>query len=335
MKTNLLTFCLAVLSVVCFMACGNNVKINKKGNTVSDCDTLIQHSQLEVIKVVDEELDWNKWLQSNRKEYIYLLDAIPEEHERTIDDLLTIFFCGDNKLKNNLEMIQSVLNKFYFVDKTEDKVQQYKNLEVQIDSLLNFEVEMDSYQVRCKSALARLMYEFKIKTYEEKLLTSINDTEVRQLLENDILAWRKYLDATSDAFGTIVLGNEGCYLKHVFWNNYDFDIMKNRYHLLVYMYLKDKQVLGVNKRGEWNDVVHEYDMLPSKIKNEVDSNMYDSYQELIDAIENDKNCFKEFMNVHSALAEKMGVDDNGYLMHFKKQAIKNFFNYNRVKAIRF
>ena len=147
--------------------------------------------------------------------------------------------------------------------------------------------------------------------------------------------WRKYLDATSDAFGTIVLGNEGYYLKHVFWNNYDFDIMKNRYHSLVYMYLKDKQVLGVNKRGEWNDVVHEYDMLPSKIKNEVDSNMYDSYQELINAIENDKNCFKEFMNVHSALAEKMGVDDNGYLMHFKKQAIKNFFNYNRVKAIRF
>lgn len=232
---------LVLLSSLFIIGCDNRRPINQ--------DTAIYTNQ--------EISTWEQWFRDNHRNYVHLFgnnSIYPRQHNDAINDLLTLFYNGNDTLRHDYRMISWRLDEFYPIDDDgEDEFVQYQNLEMQIDSLLNFNTELD-YLVRRKSALTRLMYEFRIKMYEDRLAGSMSK-EAQALFEEERKAWHEYYEATSDAYGINILRKESYYLKYVFWNNYDFDIMSHRLQSLLLctsrnLYYWPIQKMVIGKR--WN-----------------------------------------------------------------------------------
>ncbi len=276
---------------------------------------------------------WDTWFKENNKCYIYYFNETKEKYTRTINDLLSLFYNGNDSLKSNYRMIEWRLNKFYpIIDDASNELKKYNNIEKQIDSLLNFEVEKDGYQVRHKSALTRFLYEFRLKMLEEKLRNSIEDAEIKLLLDKEIKLWYQYSNATSDAFEKIVLRKYNYNLKAVFWNNYDFDIMNHRINSLLYLYFKDSLTHKSNCTYDWKNVESSYRQIQKSIKLENDSDYEYSYEEQKKSLSDDKNSFIRFMDVHSMLLKKLGLDDNGYMLDLKVLVLDKFLDgYNTLR----
>ena len=281
--------------------------------------------------------EWETWLKQNNKYDICLYGAVPAEHAWAINSLCNMFYSGDEKIKGNVDMIQWVLDRFCPIEGTDNEKQLYKKMEKQISCVLNFEVDLhDGYEVRRKSAISRLLYEFKIKVYENKLRNKIQNQEVLNLFDAEVEAWNKYIESTSDAYGKIVLGKDSYNLKYVFWNNYDFDIMDQRYRTLVCMYLNDYSVWNVDNQCRWDEVGYEYDHLPKKIEQRRTSEYDYSYQEKIDALNLDAETFKTYLDAHFALALKFDVLDEGYLLRHKSNTLERLLDYyNHPESLRF
>lgn len=325
----LLVASIAMLTIAC-----KNGNTNKKA--ISDSiivDAPREKSQAELI------CEWEAWLQQNDKYNIYLYDAVPAKHAWAINSLCNMFYAGDEEIRSNIDMIQWVLDEFCPIETSDREKQQYEKIEKQVSDLLNFEVDLyQGYEVRRKSAISRLLHEFKIKVYEEKLRSKFKDKEINKLFEAEVEAWNKYMESTSDAYGKIVLRKESYSLKYVFWNNYDFDIMDQRYRSLVCMFLNDYSVWSVDNQCRWDEVGYEYDHLPKKIKQRRSLPIeYDfSYQEKIDALNADAQTFKDFLNAHSALAIKLGINDEGYLLRHKSNTMEKILDYyDRSESLRF
>lgn len=322
---------LLVLIAIVPIACINR-NANKNAITNSNAvEVPCEKSRAELV------CDWETWLKQNNKYDICLYGAVSAEHAWAINSLCNMSYSRNEKIRGNVDMIQWVLDKFCPMPTPDTEKQKYENLERQVASLLNFEVDVyEGYEVRRKSAISRLLYEFKIKVYENKLRSRIQNEEVLKLFDVEVEAWNKYLESTSDAYEKIVLGKDSYNLKYVFWNNYDFDIMDQRYRTLVCMYLNDYSVWNVDNQCRWDEVGYEYDHLPIKIMQQATSDYDYSYQEKIEALNVDAETFKTFLNAHFDLALKFDVRDEGYLLRHKSNTMEKLLDYyNHPESLRF
>lgn len=328
MKNFLILWAL-IISNISFVSCNIRRENSIEEQSGDSTQTAIQNYEEQV-------LEWNRWLQNNRENYLYLFESVSQKHENLINDLLTLFYKGDDYKRNNVVMIQKMLDDFCPVSESVDKVVEYQNLEKQVSTLLDFDIDREGYQVKRKSALARLMYNFKIKQYEEKLLSSIKDEEIKELFRIEMSVWQQYLQSSSDAFGKIVLGKESYSFKYVFWNNYDFDLMKERYKTLVCLYLKDCSVWDNDNKCEWDEVSYVYDEMQKNINQDIDSEYHYTYKEQLDAIQLDEKLFQQYIKAHIAIATKLGISDEGYILRHKTILMdKMLEHYNSVESICF
>lgn len=322
----LLLALIAIASIAC-----RGGSTNKKTTPVS---TVIESVPLK--NEAESIREWDTWLQQNDKYSISLYGTVTPEHAWAINSFCNMSYSGDEKIRGNVDMIQWVLDKFCPMPTPDTEKQKYENLERQVASLLNFEVVVcEGYEVSRKSAISRLLYEFKIKVYEDKLRSRIQNQEILKLFDAEVEAWNKYMESTSDAYGKIVLGKDSYNLKYAFWNNYDFDIMDQRYRTLVCMCLNDYSVWNVDNQCRWDEVGYEYDHLPIKIKQQETSDYDYSYQEKIEALNVDAETFKTFLNAHFALALKLDVSDEGYLLRHKSNTMERLLDYyNHPESLR-
>ena len=327
-KTFILTF---FLIVAIFSGCHSNKVQRHVVNDNENKDTCVVHCEQK------DTVLWDTWFKENHKSYIYIFDETKEKHTRAINDLLSLFYTGNDSLRNNYKMIEWRLGRFYpIIDDTSNEFGKYNNIEKQIDSLLNFKVDKDSYEVRRKSALTRLMYEFRLKMLEDKLRNSIEEPEIQQLLDQEIKLWYLYSYATSDAFEKIVLRKEYYNLKATFGNNYDFDIMNQRIKSLLYLYFKVPLTQESNYAYYWENVESGYNQIHKSIKIENDSDHEYSYEEQKKSLSEDRNSFTRFMEVHSVLLKKLGLDDNGYMLDSKVRILEKFLDgYDTIDSLKF
>ena len=75
---------------------------------------------------------------------------VSPDHETAINDLLALCYDKDKSLRNNTQMIQWRLNQFHPIEKTNNRLVENENIEQQIESLLDFNVDMTGYTVRRK-----------------------------------------------------------------------------------------------------------------------------------------------------------------------------------------
>ncbi len=315
--------------VVIFLSLLMTACHNHNNNSVTSvAENTKNKTQTDLTKQTDIE---SKRLPASQN-YIYLHETVSSEHERAINILLDIYYSGDDAKRNNTYVIQQILNDVYPVEKTTDITKQYRNLEYQTFALLNFEVDSDGYQIRRKSDLMRLMYEFKIKVYEDRLHTSFKDNEIKTLFEREIIAWNNYFKTTSNAFEKFVLFKEFSHFKNIVWNNYDFDVMKQRYYSLVAIYLNNLSIWNIDNVCEWNEVKSGYQQLYRQLITDSDNDF--SHQGKMEALRADESTFKEFLNIHKSFTHKLGFNDEGHILRSKKTIISNLFvEYDSDKAI--
>lgn len=280
----------------------------------------------------DQEIaDWEQWFKDNHRRYVHLFgsDSISPSHNDAIDDLIFLFYNGNDTLRHDYRMILWRLNEFYPINNENvDGYERYLGVEKQVDSLLNFNTNLD-YLVRHKSALARLMYEFRIRMYEDVLAGSMKKV-TKTLFEEERKAWDEYYDATSDAFGINVLRKESYYFKAVFWNNYDFDIMNQRLKSLLYMCFKNPAIYSKVAMSDWESVECGYNQLKGQLDS-LDNPDYDySYDEKVNALNEDEETFKAFMHIHEALLRKLCISDSRWLLHLKAQTLEKFDQYDDI-----
>ena len=279
-----------------------------------------------------EIASWTQWFENNKKSYVHLSshnDSVSTNHNDAIDDLLSLFYNGNDSLRHNYRMILWRLNEFYPIDNDGDcGYEVYLNLKKQVDSLLNFKTNLD-YRLRHKSALTRLMYVFQIKMYEDKLASLLHGKSAI-LFEQEKAAWKKYYEATSEAFGINILRKESYYLKYTFWNNYDFDIMDQRLKSLLYMCFKNPAIYSKVTMSDWESVERGYNQLKGQLDS-LDNPDYDySYSEKVEALNEDEETFKAFMHIHEALLRKLGISDSSWLLHLKAQTLERFDQYDDI-----
>lgn len=279
-----------------------------------------------------EIASWTQWFEDNKKSYVHLSshnDSVSTNHNDAIDDLLSLFYNGNDSLRHNYRMILWRLNEFYPIDNDGDcGYEAYLNLKKQVDLLLNFKTNLD-YRLRHKSALTRLMYVFQIKMYEDKLAGSMKKA-TKALFEKERKAWEEYHNATSEAFGINVLRKESYNFKAVFWNNYDFDIMDHRLKSLLYMCFKNPAIYSETAIGDWNSVERGYNQLKGQLDS-MDNPDYDySYDEKVNALNEDEEAFKAFIRIHETLLGKLDISDNGWLLHLKAQTLERFDQYDDI-----
>ena len=333
MKCFKITFLSTLFLIIAILGCHKN-KAQRHVVNVNE------NKEKEICAVHCEQNDtvlWDNWFKENHKSYIYIFDETKEKHTRAINDLLSLFYTGNDSLRNNHRMIKWRLDRFYpIIDDTSNEFGKYNNIEKQIDSLLNFKVDKDSYEVRRKSALTRLMYEFRLKILEDKLRNSIEEQEIQQLLDQEIKLWYQYSNATSDAFEKIVLRKENYYLKATFWNNYDFDIMNQRIKSLLYLCFKEPLAHKSCYTHDWKNVEYGYKRIEKNIKLENDTDYEYSYEEQNKSLSDDKNTFTMYMEIHSALLKKLGLDDNGYMLDSKVRILEKFLEgYDTIDSLKF
>ena len=269
---------------------------------------------------------WEQWFKDNGDSFIYLFDAVSREHEKVINDFLSLFYEGPDSLRDNHHLIQWRLNKFYPLQtSTEDKFKEYLDFKQQVDSLLRFEVETDGYQIRRKSALTRLMNEFLLNVYENKLIESIEAPGLLALFEQERESWNLYCESTSNAFEKVVLGKFQYNFKATFANNYEFDIYNQRIRSLVYLYSRDLAVLGEDV-CELVDVERGFEDVRKRVEPDCNTEYQYSYEEKLEALWNDEKTFKDFLDVHKSLLKELGLDDVGSALYFKARTMDRFFD---------
>lgn len=310
------------LFLLLLTACNGSSKKSKDSTTVTNA--MWQFDDQEIAT-------WEQWFKDNHRRYVHLFgsDSISPSHNDAIDDLISLFYNGNDTLRHDYRMILWRLNEFYPVSKENaDGYERYIGVEKQVDSLLNFNTNLD-YLVRRKSALKRLMYEFRIRMFEDVLAGSMKKT-TKALFEEERKAWNEYQNATSEAFGINVLRKESYNFKAVFWNNYDFDIMDQRLRSLQYMCFKNPTIYSETAIGDWNSVERGYNQLKGQLYS-MDNPAYDySYDEKVNALNEDEEAFKAFIRIHETLLGKLDISDNGWLLHLKAQTLERFDQYDDI-----
>ena len=311
----------SVLAVILLCGCGQR-EMSK--NCAEVTNAMWQFDDQEIAT-------WKQWFKDNHRRYVHLFgsDSISPSHNDAIDDLISLFYNGNDTLRHDYRMILWRLNEFYPINNEKvDGYERYLGVERQVDSLLNFNTDWD-YRLRRKSALARLMYEFRMRMYEDVLTGSMKQV-TKTLFEEERKAWDEYYDATSDAFGINVLRKESYYFKAVFWNNYDFDIMDQRLKSLLYMCFKNPAIYSKVAMSDWKSVECGYNQLKGQLDS-LDNPDYDySYDEKVNALNEDEETFKAFMHIHEALLRKLCVSDSRWLLHLKAQTLEKFDQYDDI-----
>jgi hypothetical protein len=285
----------------------------------------------------DQEIaTWEQWFKDNHRRYVHLFgsDSISPSHNDAIDDLISLYYNGNDTLRHDYRMILWRLNEFYPINNENvDGYERYLGVEKQVDSLLNFNTDWD-YRLRRKSALARLMYEFRIRMYEDVLSSMLHDKDAVELFRQEREAWKKYEDATSEAFGINVLRKESYYLKYTFWNNYDFDIMDHRLKSLLYMCFKNPAIYSETAIGDWDSVERGYIQLIGLLDSmdSMDNPDYDySYDEKMEALTKDEEAFKDYMDIHEDLLDELRISDKNYQLYMKEQTLIKFHAYDHIE----
>ena len=311
-----------VLAAILLCGCGQR---EKSTDSATATDAMWQFDDQEIAT-------WEQWFKDNHRRYVHLFgsDSISPNHNDAIDDLISLFYNGNDTLRHDYRMILWRLNEFYPINNEKvDGYERYLGVERQVDSLLNFNTDWD-YRLRRKSALARLMYEFRIRMYEDVLSSMLHDKDAVELFRQEREAWKKYEDATSEAFGINVLRKESYYLKYTFWNNYDFDIMDKRLKSLLYMCFKNPAIYSKVAMSDWESVECGYNQLKGQLDS-LDNPDYDySYDEKVNALNEDEETFKAFMHIHEALLRKLSVSDSRWLLHLKAQTLERFDQYDDI-----
>ena len=279
-----------------------------------------------------EIASWTQWFEDNKKSYVHLSshnDSVSTNHNDAIDDLISLFYNGNDTLRHDYRMISWRLNEFYPINNENvDGYERYLGVEKQVDSLLNFNTNLD-YLVRRKSALKRLMYEFRIRMYEDVLAGSMKKA-TKALFEKERKAWEEYHNATSEAFGINVLRKESYNFKAVFWNNYDVDIMDHRLKSLLYMCFKNPAIYSKVTMSDWESVERGYNQLKGQLDSMNNPDYDYSYDEKVNALSEDEETFKAFMHIHEALLRKLGISDSSWLLHLKAQTLERFDQYDDI-----
>ena len=298
-------------------------------------DSVAQPLLKPLVAKTESEKQWKEWFESHREQsYIYLHGMVSPDHETAINDLLALCYDKDKSLRNNTQMIQWRLNQFHPIEKTNNRLVENKNIEQQIESLLDFNVDMTDYTVRRKSALTVLMFNFLVKTYEDKVRGTIQDNETKALFDKDVLYWQKFHETTLDTFEKLVLGKEHYALKEVFWNNYDIDVMEDRYVSLWSLYLNHPDYPHYYRPHDYSylrtpELDIEYLDLRKKIPQKTDTEYEYSYKEKMEAIDADEEAFFKFLRTHDNLLEKLNKDDNVRWDGSRMMMVRGMFeNYN-------
>jgi hypothetical protein len=311
-----------VLTAILLCGCGQR---EKSKDSATATDAMWQFDDQEIAT-------WEQWFKDNHRRYVHLFgsDSISPSHNDAIDDLISLFYNGNDTLRHDYRMILWRLNEFYPINNENvDGYERYLGVEKQVDSLLNFNTNLD-YLVRRKSALARLMYEFRIRMFEDVLAGSMKKT-TKALFEEERKAWNEYQNATSEAFGINVLRKESYNFKAVFWNNYDFDIMDHRLKSLLYMCFKNPAIYSETAIGDWDSVERGYIQLIGLLDS-MDNPDYDySYDEKMEALTKDEEAFKDYMDIHEDLLDELRISDKNYQLYMKEQALIKFHAYDHIE----
>lgn len=311
-----------VLAAILLCRCGQR---EKSKDSATAADAMWQFDDQEIAT-------WEQWFKDNHRRYVHLFgsDSISPSHNDAIDDLISLFYNGNDTLRHDYRMILWRLNEFYPINNENvDGYERYLGVEKQIDSLLNFNTNLD-YLVRRKSALKRLMYEFRIRMYEDVLAGSMKKA-TKALFEKERKAWEEYHNATSETFGINVLRKESYNFKAVFWNNYDFDIMDHRLKSLLYMCFKNPAIYSETAIGEWDNVERGYNQLKGHLDS-MDNPDYDySYDEKMEALTKDEEAFKDYMDIHEDLLDELRISDKNYQLYIKEQALIKFHAYDHIE----
>lgn len=311
-----------VLTAILLCGCGQR---EKSTDSATATDAMWQFDDQEIAT-------WEQWFKNNHRRYVHLFgsDSISPSHNDAIDDLISLFYNGNDTLRHDYRMISWRLNEFYPINhENVDGYERYLGVEKQVDSLLNFNTNLD-YLVRRKSALKRLMYEFRIRMYEDVLAGSMKKA-TKALFEKERKAWEEYHNATSEAFGINVLRKESYNFKAVFWNNYDFDIMDHRLKSLLYMCFKNPAIYSETAIGEWDNVERGYIQLIGLLDS-MDNPDYDySYDEKMEALTKDEEAFKDYMDLHEDLLDELRISDKNYQLYMKEQALIKFHTYDHIE----
>lgn len=311
-----------VLAAILLCRCGQR---EKSKDSATAADAMWQFDDQEIAT-------WEQWFKDNHRRYVHLFgsDSISPSHNDAIDDLISLFYNGNDTLRHDYRMILWRLNEFYPINNENvDGYERYLGVEKQVDSLLNFNTNLD-YLVRRKSALKRLMYEFRIRMYEDVLAGSMKKA-TKALFEKERKAWEEYHNATSETFGINVLRKESYNFKAVFWNNYDFDIMDHRLKSLLYMCFKNPAIYSETAIGEWDNVERGYNQLKGHLDS-MDNPDYDySYDEKMEALTKDEEAFKDYMDIHEDLLDELRISDKNYQLYIKEQALIKFHAYDHIE----
>ena len=121
-RTFILTF---FLTIAIFTGCHNN-------KAQGYVETKNENSEKKVCTVPCERNDtilWDNWFKENHKWYIHIFDETKEKHTKTINDLLSLFYTGNDSLRNNYRMIEWRLDRFYpIIDDTSSELIKYNNI---------------------------------------------------------------------------------------------------------------------------------------------------------------------------------------------------------------
>lgn len=315
---------LFLITVVCTTSCKSR----------GDYRALTQFSPMEYCN--QDKLPWSQWFETNHEVFLYTYGAISANHESAINDLLTLYFRGSADQRKNCHMIYWRLSKFYPVSvKANNERLFYNNLEMQIDSLLNFEVDIyEGYEARRKSALMRMMAEFKVELYFTKLMNKYRDTMVQSLIESEQTAWSKYFKSATKTFEKLVLHKSSYYLKPVFWANYELDLLEQRLAALMSMYFEDKSIWGYDDSCRWDEVSYVYDNITPKLNKSPYSENQFSYEEQKSSLETEEEHFKAYINARWNVSQKVGFYDENCILHYKEESLERIFDtYNKPEAI--
>ena len=294
----------------------NNAYYSLSESKKTVIDSVAQPPLKPLVAKTESEKQWKEWFESHQEQsYIYLHGMVSPDHEVAINDLLALCYDKDKSLRNNTQMIQWRLNQFHPIEQTNNRVVEHENIEQQIEALLDFEVDITDYTVRRKSALTVLMLDFLVKTYENKVRSTIQDNETKALFDEDVLCWQKFRETTLDTFEKLVLGKEHYALKEVFWNNYDINVMNDRYVSLWSLYLNHPDYPHYYHHYDYSylrtpELDIEYIELRKKIPQKTGSEYEYSYKKKIKAINDDERAFFEFLRTHENLLERLNKDDN-------------------------
>lgn len=298
-------------------------------------DSVAQPPLKPLVAKTESEKQWKKWFENHRdKRYIYMHGTVSPDHEVAINDLLALCYDNDQSMRNNTQMIQWRLNQFHPIEQTNNRVVEHENIEQQIEALLDFEVDITDYTVRRKSALTVLMLDFLVKTYENKVRSTIQDNETKALFDEDVLCWQKFRETTLDTFEKLVLGKEHYALKEVFWNNYDINVMNDRYVSLWSLYLNHPDYPHYYHHYDYSylrtpELDIEYIELRKKIPQKTGSEYEYSYKKKMKVINDDERAFFEFLRTHENLLERLNKDDNVRWDGSRMMTVRGMFeNYN-------